>query len=507
MDKFFITTPIFYVNDKPHLGHAYTCIISDIIARSGRLLGKQVKFTTGTDEYGIKIEKTAKEKFIPVQQLVEANSALFFNLMKICNISNDCFIRTTDSAHVFSVQYFIERMWDKGFLYYGKYCGWYSIRDEAFFKESELTPDKKAPTGADVEWLEEDSIFFALSKFREPLLDFYKNNLDFIFPKKLMNELISFVEAGLDDLSVSRTNFSWGIPMPMCVYRGLENPKKHIVYVWLDALINYLTVCGYPNQDYWPPHWHVIGKDILKFHGVYWPAFLMSVGLEMPRKLAVHGWWQKDGQKMSKSLGNILDPLAIIDKYGIDYLRYYLAREMKFGFDANFTFESFANRINSELVNKIGNLVQRIIKLYLKTFGQNVIAPIDISNIEQNNLIKEAFSLHKKFTDIMENFNYQDALEGVICLVNNANKYLDETKPWKEQDRKKKEYVLFILLEIVLYVGMFLQPFIPDSAKAILDLLSIPKNKRNFYNLSQLHELLAQAQLHDIDKLFTPIEL
>jgi methionyl-tRNA synthetase len=508
MSKFFITTPIFYVNDKPHLGHAYTSIISDIVARFAVLSGEDVKFTTGTDEYGIKIEKTAKEKNLTAQQLVDQNASLFIRLMEVCNISNDDFIRTTQPSHFFAVEHFIERMWEQGFLYYGKYCGWYSIRDEAFFKESELTQDKKAPTGAPVEWIEEESIFFALSKFQKQLLDFYKNNPDFVFPRKLMQELISFVELGLDDLSISRTTFEWGIPMPKCVYKDLSSQKKHIVYVWLDALINYLTAAGYPNQNWrscWPPNWQVIGKDILRFHGVYWPAFLMSADITPPKRLAVHGWWKKDGQKMSKSLGNVLDPLDIINQYGIDYFRYYCAREMKFGYDANFTLESFTSRINSELVNKIGNLIQRVIGLHLKIFGEHITNSVAVTSIYQDSLIKEALLLSKTFLSVIESFEYQGALEALITLATNVNKYLDTSKPWKEQDKDKVAYTLFVSLEIVRYLGICLQPFIPSTAKVILDLLSIPEDKRKFCNLNQDNSLSIGTKIKSIDKLFTPI--
>lgn len=481
--QYYLTTPIFYANGSPHLGHAYTCIISDIIARCMRLLNYDVKFTTGTDEYGQKIEIASKKENMSNVDFVDKNSLLFRNLTKKLNISNDDFIRTTEDRHQKAVKHLIEIMWQKKILYLSKYKGWYSIIDEAFFKKEEII-DGKSPTGSPVEWIEEESIFFSLSQFQTKLLDFYKKNPNFITPTNKMLEVINFVKKGLEDLSVSRKRVKWGIKMP--------KTEDHVVYVWLDALINYLSVLDYPAKEfkdkYWPCNLHVIGKDILKFHAIYWPAFLMAVNIDLPKKLMVHGWWKKDDSKMSKSLGNILDPIKLIEKFGLDYVRYFLAREIQLGNDGNFSEKSFINRVNSELVNKIGNLFQRTIVLTKKS-AKSIIPHFSqekINNIyQENNPLKDIKYIIEKVEKNIVDLKYNAILEEIILFTEKVNKYLDNNKPWKITDNKEISKILYISLESMRYIGCLLQPFIPTSSQKILDILKINKNSRSFLHLNK----------------------
>ena len=361
---FYITTPIYYVNDVPHIGHAYTTVACDVLARFMRLDGRDVKFLTGTDEHGQKVEKSAAKASDGTQEFVDRVSQNFRELAALMNISNDDFIRTTEDRHREACQ----GLWkaiqaNSDDIYLGSYAGWYSVRDEAFYGEDELKDGaggkKIAPSGAEAEWVEEPSYFFRLSAWSDRLLEFYERNSDFILPESRRNEVLSFVKGGLRDLSISRTSFRWGVPVP--------DAPDHIMYVWMDALTNYITAAGYPDVDaadykrYWPADVHMVGKDILRFHAVYWPAFLMAAGLEPPRRVFAHGWWTIEGEKMSKSLGNAIDPVALIEKYGLDPLRYFLMREVPFGNDGNFSREAFINRANGDLANDLGNLAQRVL--------------------------------------------------------------------------------------------------------------------------------------------------
>lgn len=355
-NTYYITTPIYYVNDVPHIGHAYTSVASDVIARFMRLSGHEVMFLTGTDEHGQKVEKAAIDKNIDPQKFTDQTSQSFRHLMTAMHISNDDFIRTTEERHKKAVAIFWQKLLDNGSIYEGFYEGWYAVRDEAFYDESELTADKLAPTGAAVEWVKEPSYFFNLSKWQDKLLEFYEANPDFIRPISRRNEVISFVKSGLKDLSVSRTTFNWGIKVP--------NDNKHVIYVWLDALANYISALGYPDQNsnygkFWPANLQVVGKDILRFHAIYWPAFLMAAEIPLPKTIMAHGWWTNEGQKISKSLGNTIDPIKLIEEFGVDQVRYFLMREITFGADGNFARSNLITRINSELSNKIGNLLQR----------------------------------------------------------------------------------------------------------------------------------------------------
>ncbi|HEX6141244.1 MAG TPA: methionine--tRNA ligase, partial [Geminicoccaceae bacterium] len=359
-DAFYVTTPIYYVNDSPHIGHAYTTLACDTLARFARLEGRRTKLLTGTDEHGQKVEKAAAAAGLAPQTFTDQVSERFRELARRMDVSNDDFIRTSEPRHLRAVQALWQTLRERDQIYLDSYSGWYSVRDETYFSESELV-DGRAPTGAPVEWVEEPSYFFRLSAWQEPLLRLYEECRGFILPGTRRNEVISFVRGGLQDLSVSRTSFSWGIPVP-------DDPK-HVIYVWLDALTNYLSVLGYPDREaedlrtFWPADVHVVGKDILRFHAVYWPAFLMAAGIEPPRRVFAHGWWTNEGQKISKSLGNVIDPLELIDTYGLDQTRYFLLREVPFGNDGDFSHAAMINRMNRDLANDYGNLVQRVLAM------------------------------------------------------------------------------------------------------------------------------------------------
>ena len=359
-DAFYVTTPIYYVNDAPHIGHAYTTLACDTIARFARLEGRRVRFLTGTDEHGQKVEKAAAAAGKAPQAFTDEVSQRFRDLARRMQITNDDFIRTTEARHRVGVQALWRELAARDQIYLGTYAGWYSVRDESFYAENELV-DGRAPTGAPVEWVEEPSYFFRLSAWQQRLLDFYEAHPDFILPASRRNEVVSFVRRGLQDLSVSRTSFAWGVPVP-------DDPD-HVVYVWLDALTNYMTALGYPDcdskdfRDFWPADVHVVGKDILRFHAVFWPAFLLAAGLAPPRRVFAHGWWTNEGEKISKSLGNVIDPIELIDTYGLDQTRYFLLREVPFGNDGDFSRTAMITRMNRDLANDYGNLVQRVLSM------------------------------------------------------------------------------------------------------------------------------------------------
>ena len=374
LPSYYITTPIYYVNDVPHIGHAYTTLACDAMARFKRLDGYQVLFLTGTDEHGQKVENAANDRGLAPKEFTDQVSQNFRDLLPILNVSNDDFIRTTEKRHKVSAQRIWQKLMDNGHIYLDKYSGWYSLRDEAYFTENELI-DGKAPTGATVEWVEEESYFFDLSAWQEPLLEFYEKNPKFIAPRSRRNEVISFVKSGLRDLSISRTSFNWGISVP--------NDPKHIMYVWLDALTNYITAAGFPEENipkynqFWPADLHMVGKDILRFHAVYWPAFLMAAELELPKRVFAHGWWTNEGEKISKSIGNVIDPIELIQTFGLDQVRYFLLREVPFGNDGDFSQQSMIARINSDLSNDLGNLCQRVLSFVYKNGGQKIPQPMN----------------------------------------------------------------------------------------------------------------------------------
>ncbi len=482
---FYITTPIYYVNDRPHIGHAYTSVACDVLARFKRLSGEEVFFLTGTDEHGLKVEKSANAAGVSPQALADANSQHFRDLTQMMNISNDDFIRTTEKRHIASAQKLWQDMQARGHITLGSYSGWYSVRDEAYYQESELVGGK-APTGAEVEWVEEPSYFFKLSAFGDRLLEHYAKNPQFIGPETRKNEIVSFVKGGLKDLSISRTTFSWGIPVP--------GDEKHIMYVWLDALANYLSALGYPDTDarlyktFWPAALHMVGKDIIRFHTVYWPAFLMAAELPLPERVFAHGWWTIEGEKMSKSLGNAIAPGALVDEFGLDQTRYFLMREVPFGNDGNFSRQGMINRVNSELSNNIGNLAQRTLSIINKNCGGMIPQP-NAYTAEDEALLADAKNLYilpegkgSSLHDLMEAQQFHLALERVLELSSAANAYIDVQAPWKlkKEDPDRMNTVLYVLYCVIRKISICLQPFTPDSSSKMLDQLGVAENMRDF---------------------------
>ena len=489
--QYYLTTPIYYVNDVPHIGHAYTTLACDVLARFKRLDGYEVHFLTGTDEHGQKVEKSAADAGIDPQAFTDRVSQNFRDLAKIMGYSNDDFIRTTETRHIEASQAIWRKLKENGHIYLGKYAGWYAVRDEAFYSEDELTKDANgtriAPSGAEVEWVEEPSYFFDLSKWQDRLLEFYDSNPDFIAPTSRRNEVISFVKGGLHDLSVSRTSFNWGVPVP-------DDPD-HIMYVWLDALTNYATAVGYPDEDsdlfskWWPADLHMVGKDIVRFHAVFWPAFLMGADIEPPKRVFAHGWWTNEGQKISKSLGNIIDPIAIVEKYGLDQVRYFLLREVPFGNDGDFRHEAVVGRMNSDLANDLGNLAQRVLSMVNKNCDAKVPDPGEFgpdSGIASYKALLEAQALRDKVRDHMDRQAFHDALEEIWRVVRLANRCVDEDAPWalRKTDPEKMASVLYVLAEAIRHVAIVLQPVMPDSCGKMLDQLSIPEDDRSFDGLA-----------------------
>ena len=487
-ERYYLTTPIYYVNDVPHIGHAYTTLACDVIARFMRLDGRDVMFLTGTDEHGQKVEKAAATAGVAPQAFTDRVSLNFRTLAERMKYSNDDFIRTTEPRHIQASQALWKAIEASGNIYLGAYEGWYAVRDEAFYGEDELVPGpggkKRAPTGADVEWVKEPSYFFKLSAWQDKLLRYYEQNPQAIQPDSRRNEVISFVAGGLRDLSISRTTFKWGIPVP--------GAPEHIMYVWLDALANYLTAIGYPDtnsprfQKYWPADLHVVGKDILRFHAVYWPAFLMAAGLEPTKRVFAHGWWTVEGEKMSKSLGNVIDPNAMVEKFGLDALRYFLLREVPFGNDGDFSIAALIQRINSDLANDLGNLVQRSLSMIQSYFDGAVPKPGHFTDADRT-LLEQAAGLHQTVAAAIERQALNEALQEIWKVVGDANRYVDSEKPWtvRKTDEARAGTVLYVLAETARRVALLLQAFIPDSAARILDQLVVPADKRSFTALSQ----------------------
>ncbi len=482
-DCFYVTTPIYYVNDVPHIGHAYTTIACDAMARFAKLDGKDVRFLTGTDEHGQKVEKAAQDRGIEPQAFTDDLSQRFRDLVADMGIANDDFIRTTEERHKKGVKALWQKLVETGDIYLGGYAGWYAVRDEAFYSESELI-DGKAPSGAPVEWVEEPSYFFRLSSWQEKLLSFYEQNPDFIAPASRRNEVISFVKGGLQDLSISRTSFSWGIPVP-------DDPD-HVVYVWLDALTNYMTALGYPDvgadgyKKYWPEAVHIIGKDILRFHAVYWPAFLLAAGLKPPKRVFAHGWWTIEGEKMSKSLGNALDPYELSETYGLDQLRYFMLREVPFGNDGDFSRAAMINRINSDLANDYGNLCQRVLSMIAKNCGAKVPQPLSDTETDDDKVLHDsAEALLGTVRKHVEAQALHKALEAVFDVVALANRYVDAQAPWalKKTDPDRMEDVLYNLVETIRRLALITQAFMPAASEKILDQLVVAADERtlSFY--------------------------
>jgi methionyl-tRNA synthetase len=480
---FFITSPIYYVNDLPHLGHAYTTIACDVVARFMRLDGRRVKFLTGTDEHGQKVEQSARASGLSPQELTDRNSAGFREMTRLLGISNDDFIRTTEPRHSRGVQVLWEELERRGEIYLGQFAGWYSVRDEAFYDESELV-NGKAPTGAEVEWLEEENYFFRLSAWQDRLLAFYEANPEAIAPRSRRNEVISFVKGGLKDLSISRTSFSWGIPVP-------GNPK-HVIYVWLDALANYITAIGYPDKEdrdfsiFWPADLHMVGKDILRFHTVYWPAFLMAAELPPPRRVFAHGWWTVEGQKMSKSLNNFIPPKQLIDTYGLDPVRYFLLRELPFGSDGDFSHRAVVGRLNGDLANDFGNLAQRVLVMINRNCGACIPEPDGFAATDAA-LLEAARGLLEMVRAHVSEQAFHLALEAIWRVVSEANRYVDEQAPWalSRSDPARMGTVLYALAETLRHLAILVQPFVPGSAGRLLDQLAVPEERRRFTTLAE----------------------
>jgi methionyl-tRNA synthetase len=495
---YYITTAIAYPNGAPHIGHAYELIATDAIARFMRLDGNDVYFLTGTDEHGIKMLQTAGREKITPRELVERTVPRFQAMAKTFNASNDDFIRTTEPRHYASSAAIWEKMQAAGDIYLDKYAGWYSVRDEAYYDESETRLDDKGtrlgPQGTPVEWVEEESYFFRLSAFADRLLKLYSEVPDFVLPKERMNEVASFVRGGLKDLSISRTTFDWGVPVP--------GDPKHVMYVWVDALTNYITAVGYPDTEsakfkkYWPANLHVIGKDIVRFHAVYWPAFLMSAGIAVPRRVFSHGFLFNRGEKMSKSVGNVIDPFALADAYGVDQLRFFLLREVPFGQDGNYSHEAIVNRINADLANDLGNLAQRSLTMVGRNLGGVLPQPGVFSDNDQA-ILASADAMIGKARDAMATQQLHQVLNAVWTVVADANRYFAGEAPWAlaKTDPARQGTVLYVTAEVLRQIAILAQPFMPESAGKLLDLLAVPDGERTFADLGGKHRLAPGAKL------------
>ena len=509
MDKnFYITTPIYYPSAKPHMGHAYSSIIADFFARFKRIDGFNVSFLTGTDEHGLKIQRAAEKKNIEVLEFCNEISKTFRDLSKTLNLTNTDFIRTTEDRHKKSVQFLWNKLKENDEIYLSKYSGWYSVSDEAFYNDDEIEEidgEKKAISSkSSVEWVDEESYFFRLSKWEKPLLDFYKKNPDFILPESRKNEVISFVKSGLKDLSVSRKSFSWGIKVP--------DDDQHVIYVWLDALTNYLSALNYPNlkddlfKNFWPASIHLIGKDILRFHAVYWPAFLLAANIELPKKVYGHGWILSGEEKMSKSKGNILDPIKIIDEYGLDPLRYYLIKEVSFGNDGNISQERLEDCINSDLANNFGNLCQRVTAFVDKNCK---------GKIPENILFeKDDLKILNRYSDNLENIrnnidkqNINFYIDFIINSLFEANKYFNDQEPWKKKENQLRlNSIIFTTLEIIRKICYLLYPIIPESTIKALKIFNLKENDIKLSSISNNEFLKKGDKINKIDILFKKIE-
>ena len=509
MDKnYYITTPIYYPSAKPHMGHAYSSIIADFFARFKRIDGFKVYFLTGTDEHGLKIQRAAEKKGVEPLAFCDEISKTFKNLSKTLNLTNNDFIRTTESRHKKSVQYLWEELKKNDDIYLSKYSGWYSVSDEAFYNEDEIEDldNKKVAISSkpSVEWVDEESYFFRLSKWEKPLLEFYEKNPDFISPESRKNEVISFVKSGLKDLSVSRKSFSWGIKVP--------NDNEHVIYVWLDALTNYISALNYPNKDdelykkFWPASVHLIGKDILRFHAIYWPAFLLAAKITPPKKVYGHGWILSNEEKMSKSKGNILDPLEIIKKYGLDPLRYYLIKEVSFGNDGNISQERLEDCINSDLANNFGNLCQRVSAFVIKNCDSKVPEKIKFENDDIKILDEYSQNLDKLRSEIdNQNINYY--IDYIVNRLFEANKYFNDQEPWKKKDDKiRLNTIVYTTLEIVRKVTFLLYPIIPQSSLKALKIFNLEEKDVIFQSIGNNEFLKKGSAINKIDILFNKIE-
>ena len=509
MDKnFYITTPIYYPSGKPHMGHAYSSIIADFFARFKSIDDYNVHFLTGTDEHGLKIQRSAEKAGKKPKEFCDQISQTFKDLSKTLNLSNTDFIRTTEDRHKKTVQHLWSLLEKNDDIYLSNYSGWYSVSDEAFYNEDEIEEieGKKIAKSSKstVEWIEEESYFFRLSKWQKPLLEFYENNPDFILPESRKNEVISFVKSGLKDLSVSRKTFTWGIPVP--------NNDKHIIYVWLDALTNYLSALNYPDinnelfKKFWPASIHLIGKDILRFHAVYWPAFLLAAKIELPKKVYGHGWILSGEEKMSKSKGNILDPLKIIEEYGLDPLRYYLVKEVSFGNDGNISQERLEDCINSDLANNYGNLCQRVTAFAMKNCDGKIPAKIDF----QPDDLKILNKFQENLDTIRSKINEQNINFYIDFIVNSlfeANKYFNDQEPWKKKDNLiRLNTIVYTTLEIVRKISFLLYPIIPETSLKALKIFNLSEKDIKLETISNNEFIIKGNMINKIDILIKKIE-
>src|SRR5471032_3182631 len=482
--SFYITTAISYPNGVPHIGHAYEEIATDAIARFMRLDGYDVYFLTGTDEHCQKMQQTAVKEGLTARQLRDRNVPRFEAMVKTLNCSNDDFIHTTEERHHRASEAIWQRMEKNGDIYLDKYAGWYSVRDEAYYAEDETHVNEHkvrlaTKTGTPVEWVEEESYFFKLSAYQQKLLDLYARDPNYVLPKERLNEVASFVRGGLQDLSVSRTTFDWGIRVP-------GNPS-HVMYVWLDALTNYITAAGFPDDNsdkfkrYWPADLHVIGKDIVRFHAVYWPAFLMSAGIEVPRRIFSHGFLFNRGEKMSKSVGNVIDPFALAEAYGVDQFRYFFLREVPFGQDGNYSHEAIVNRINADLANDLGNLAQRSLSMVVKAFGGKLPEPGEFS-AEDKTILAAADAMIGIAREHMKTQQLHQVLHAVWAVVADANRYFASQAPWAlaKTDPKRQGTVLYVTAEAIRQVAILAQTFMPTAGAKLLDILAVPAGERDF---------------------------
>ena len=509
MDKnYYITTPIYYPSAKPHMGHAYSSIIADFFARFKRIDGFDVHFLTGTDEHGLKIQRAAENKNVDPLDFCDQISQTFRDLSKTLNLSNTDFIRTTEERHKKTVQYLWAELEKNDDIYLSKYSGWYSVSDEAYYNEDEIIDKdgKKVAeaSGSLVEWIEEESYFFRLSKWQDKLLDYYEKNIDFISPKSRKNEVVSFVKGGLKDLSISRKAFSWGIKVP-------DNPD-HVIYVWLDALTNYISALNYPDTNdilfkkFWPASVHLIGKDILRFHAVYWPAFLMAAKIPLPHKVYGHGWILSGEEKMSKSKGNILDPIDIINTYGLDPLRYYLIKEVSFGNDGNISQDKLEDCINSDLANNYGNLCQRVTAFAEKNCFSKVpkIKNLNNEDLVMLNKFKENLETIRQEID-KQNINFY--ISFIVSALFEANKYFNDQEPWKKKDVKDRlNTIVYTSLEMIRKISFMLYPIIPDSVERALKIFNLNSKDINFESIASHDYLKAGSDINKIDILFKKIE-
>ena len=503
-EKFYITTAISYPNGAPHIGHAYEFVCADAIARFKRLDGIDTRFQIGTDVHGQKMWQTARDLGISAQELSDQNSDVFQKMTDVLNVSYDRFIRTSDPDHHASCQAIWKALVDKGDIYKDVYSGWYSVRDEAYYDESETSLNDEnvriGPQGTPVEWVDEESYFFKLSAYEDKLLELYEKQPDFIVPQNRRNEIVSFVKGGLRDLSLSRTTFDWGIKVP--------GDDKHVMYVWLDALTNYITGVGYPNgQDdlwsYWPADVHVIGKDITRFHAVYWPAFLMSAEIELPKQIYGHGFLLNKGEKMSKSTGNVVDPFEMVEIYGVDQLRYFFLREVRFGADGSYSHGDIVNQTNACLANNFGNLAQRSLSMVFKNLDGKFSEDLEFTN-EDLALLNLVDNLHDKCRKQMVKYQLNTVLDSIWEVLDEANKYFDEQAPWglKNSDPDRMSTILYTTAEVVRQVSILCQAFLPASASRLLDQLKVPETSRSYANLGAKHRLPPETEIDKPEGVF-----